>query len=165
MAGYPPYQQPLVERAGRVTTPWQRFFLQLAQDAAGGAPADAEYVVGAVDPALPNARVPVPSATITWVLTTPGQVSAEVIVGSVTFDRLQDLTGSPRLLGRGSPGAGPVEEITLGAGLLMTGTVLSATGGGGAAAGYWTELTNGDPVSPELVWDSFGNTIDFFVPV
>jgi len=30
--------------------------------------------------------------------------------------------------------------------------------------GYWSELTNGDPVSPELVFDSFGDTIDVWVP-
>lgn len=32
------------------------------------------------------------------------------------------------------------------------------------AFGYWSELTNGDPVTPELIFDSFGNTIDLFVP-
>ncbi len=30
--------------------------------------------------------------------------------------------------------------------------------------GYWSELTNGDPVSPELIFDSFGDTIDVWVP-
>jgi hypothetical protein len=30
--------------------------------------------------------------------------------------------------------------------------------------GYWSELTNGDPVSPELVFDSFGDTIAVWTP-
>jgi hypothetical protein len=25
--------------------------------------------------------------------------------------------------------------------------------------GYWSPMTNGDPVTPELIWDSFGDTI------
>lgn len=30
--------------------------------------------------------------------------------------------------------------------------------------GYWSELTNGDPISPELIFTSFGDTIDLWVP-
>ena len=34
-----------------------------------------------------------------------------------------------------------------------------------SSIGYWSEVTNGDPTNPELVFDSFGNTIDVWVPV
>lgn len=30
--------------------------------------------------------------------------------------------------------------------------------------GYWSELTNGDPDNPELIFDSFGDTIDMWIP-
>lgn len=33
-----------------------------------------------------------------------------------------------------------------------------------AAVGYWSELTNGDPVAPELIFDSNGDTISVFTP-
>ena len=74
---------------------------------------------------------------------------------------------SPRLLGRGSPGLGPVELITLGAGLAMTGTELSVSVGGGEgidSLGYWTPITNGDPLSPEILFDAEGDCVVGFVP-
>jgi len=39
------------------------------------------------------------------------------------------------------------------------------TGGGGftPADGYWTELTNDDPVNPELIFDANGQTVDIWV--
>jgi hypothetical protein len=126
MASYPPYQQPLLDRAGHVSKPWHLFFLSLAGGAAGG----------------------------------------EIPDGSITLAKLAPI-GSPRLLGRGSAGVGPVEQISVGAGLAMTGTVLSVTAGGGnglESLGYWTPITNGDPLTPELLFDSNGDCIVGFVP-
>lgn len=57
--------------------------------------------------------------------------------GSISLDQLQDI-GSPSLLGRGSPGAGPPEQIALGTGLTMVGNTLNAAaapGGGGLTRG------------------------------
>ena len=51
--------------------------------------------------------------------------------GVVTYAKLQDVSASSRLLGRASSGAGAVEEITIGSGLTLSGTTLSASGGGG----------------------------------
>lgn len=56
--------------------------------------------------------------------------------GAVTFAKFEDITAS-RLLGRGAGGGdGVMQEISIGSGLSMTGTTLSATGGssGGALA-------------------------------
>lgn len=39
-----------------------------------------------------------------------------------------------------------------------------AIAGVGPEAGYWSELTDGDPTEPELIFTSFGDTIDMWVP-
>jgi len=47
---------------------------------------------------------------------------------TVTYAKMQDVSAASRLLGRGSAsGSGDMEEITLGTGLQLTGTVLQAT--------------------------------------
>jgi hypothetical protein len=120
MANYPPYQQPLVDRTGRVTKPWQLFFLSFAD----------------------------------------GQTLAE---GSITLVKLEPIA-SPRLLGRGTAGTGEVEQLTIGAGLALTGTELRVTATGVEQMGYWSVITNGDALSPELLFDSNGDAIMGFVP-
>lgn len=37
------------------------------------------------------------------------------------------------------------------------------TGDNIASLGYWSPLTNGDPINPELIFDADGNTIDVWV--
>lgn len=61
-----------------------------------------------------------------------GQVATGGVADdAITYAKIQNITAASRLLGRGSAaGAGNVEEITLGAGLAMTGTVLSSTATG-----------------------------------
>ena len=61
--------------------------------------------------------------------------------------------GASKLIGRGSGGAGVVQEITLGSGLTMSGSTLSATGGG------WSEITlNADSVAGNSL--AFGDISD-----
>jgi len=53
---------------------------------------------------------------------------------AVTYAKIQNVSATSRLLGRASSGAGDVEEITIGSGLTLTGTTLSASGGGSTGA-------------------------------
>ena len=51
---------------------------------------------------------------------------------AVTYAKIQNVSAASRLLGRGSAsGSGDVQELTIGSGLTLTGTELSASGGGG----------------------------------
>lgn len=46
---------------------------------------------------------------------------------AVTYAKIQDVSATARLLGRSTAGAGPIEELTVGTGLDLTGGVLSNT--------------------------------------
>lgn len=50
--------------------------------------------------------------------------------GAVTYAKMQDVSAASKLLGRGDGGAGTVQELSLGAGLSVAGTTLSASGSG-----------------------------------
>lgn len=49
---------------------------------------------------------------------------------AVTYAKMQNVSAASKLLGRGDSGSGDVQEITIGTGLTMTGTTLSATASG-----------------------------------
>jgi len=85
--------------------------------------------------------------------------------GDVTYAKIQDTTAGSVLLGRGSSGAGDVQEITLGAGLAMTGTELSTTGGGGGGApdnaDYLVKTANAGLSAERVVTDSTSITANW----
>ena len=71
--------------------------------------------------------------TLTGEVTGTGTSSFATTISndSVTYAKIQNVSAASRLLGRGSSaGSGDVQEITLGSGLTLTGTVLSSSGGG-----------------------------------
>lgn len=59
--------------------------------------------------------------------------TAKLDDGAVTYAKVQSVTAG-RILGRGSASGGAPEELTVGSGLSLSGTTLSATGGGGSGA-------------------------------
>ena len=83
--------------------------------------------------------------------------------GSVPVAKLEPID-SPRLLGRGSAGVGSVEQLLIGDGLALTDLTLSVTSDGIEQLGFWTPITNGDPLSPEILFDADGDCVVGFVP-
>jgi hypothetical protein len=82
-----------------------------------------------------------------------GGTAQTIATSAVTYAKIQDVSAASRLLGRGAgAGAGVTQEISLGTGLSMSGTTLSASAAGTVtsvdASGGTTGLTfSGGPVT------------------
>jgi hypothetical protein len=88
------------------------------------------------------------TTTVTWDHSTAGQSKAQIPDGAITYAKLQAVSANPRLLGRSTTGAGPVEELQVGSGLSLTGGTLagvaaSETTPGSTRYGTVTETTDG----------------------
>lgn len=66
------------------------------------------------------------TVNLTYADATPA-ITADVNNSSITYAKIQDVSAASRLLGRGDSGSGDTQEITLGTGLIMTGTSLSVS--------------------------------------
>jgi Protein of unknown function (DUF2793)/Concanavalin A-like lectin/glucanases superfamily/Chaperone of endosialidase len=95
----------------------------------GGAPPDATYIVSATNATLTAERVVTDNTQIAWDVAAAGQLGATLVDAGVTLAKLEPQNPSV-LLGRGSGTIGDVQPITVGTGLTIFGTELSATGGG-----------------------------------
>jgi hypothetical protein len=70
--------------------------------------------------------------------------TADINNDQVTYAKMQNISTASKLLGRGDSGSGDPEEITIGSGLSMIGTTISATGG---AAGVGAQINYARTVS------------------
>lgn len=84
-----------------------------------------------------------------------GSNTTAIANDAVTFAKMLNATGESKLIGRGEgSGAGDFQEITLGTGLSMTGTVISSSGGSGDAvsvnstAATDADFDDADPAAP-----------------
>lgn len=107
---------------------------------------------------LPASNFPALTGDVT---TTAGSVAATIANDAVTYAKMQNVSAASKLLGRGDSGSGDVQEITIGSGLAMTGTTLSATGGGsgnvttaGGTSGRYTKFTSGVNIENALLSES-----------
>lgn len=72
-----------------------------------------------------------------------GSNATTIANDAVTYAKMQNVSAASRLLGRGAgAGAGDPEEISLGSGISMTGTTLSATGSGGTVTSVAVSSTD-----------------------
>jgi len=93
----------------------------------------------------------------------------KIFDGAVTYAKLQNTSGNALLLGRGSVGSGPPQEIALGTNLSITGTTLNSTNPGGNVVGPATPVTHNFAAftdsTGKLLEDSGKNASSFEVPL
>jgi hypothetical protein len=72
------------------------------------------------------------------------KISAVVKNDSITYAKIQNVSATNRILGRSTSGAGDIEELQIGSGLLLSSGVLTATatGGGTAIAGTYDDIAD-----------------------
>lgn len=100
-------------------------------------PALARTALGLGSMALQNSNnVSITGGSITGITITIGAntiTTAMIQDAAVTYAKIQNVSTNARVLGRSTAGAGPIEELSLGAGLSIAAGVLNTVGG--AASG------------------------------
>ena len=89
--------------------------------------------------------------------------TADINANQVTYAKMQSVSAASKLLGRGSAaGAGVVQEIALGAGILMSDTTLSATANPSHAplGGYYPGVLSTGVKPPQVPYRGASFTID-----
>lgn len=82
--------------------------------------------------------------------------TAKIINDAVTLAKIQNATANDKLLGSGNAGSGAdYSEITIGSGLTMTGTTLSASGG---STGYATIQEEGSGLTQRAILNFAGSS-------
>lgn len=112
--------------AGSLTCTITQYTDEMAQDAVG-AMVDSSLVYVDATPLLTRA------ALTGDVTASQGSNVTTVANDAVTYAKMQNVSAASKLLGRGDSGSGDPQEITLGAGLSMSGTTLNASGNGQAS--------------------------------
>jgi len=84
---------------------------------------------------------------------------------AITYAKIQNISAASKLLGRGDSGSGSPQEITIGSGLTMTGTTLSASGGGsgdvvGPASATDNAIARFDTTTGKLIQNSAATIAD-----
>lgn len=139
------YRQKVLKPDGIMTEAWYKLITGIANELSQPIDLGAAYVQGI----LPGDRVDLEGSAFDFVTATaggitelttdvtatgPGVAAATIPNNTVTYAKMQNVSAASRLLGRGSAaGAGDPEELTLGTGLSMSGTVVSATDPAGFA--------------------------------
>lgn len=97
---------------------------------------------------IPAARLPAFSGGD--VTSSAGSAVLTIGNSAVTYAKIQNVSAASRLLGRGSAsGAGVVQELTIGAGLLLSGTELSAVSNGGVGYNASSNVSGNTTITPD----------------
>lgn len=96
---------------------------------------------------MPAARLPAFSGGD--VTSSAGSAVLTISNSAVTYAKMQNVSAASRLLGRGSAsGAGVIQELTIGAGLTISGTELSAISNGGVGYNASSNVSGNTTISP-----------------
>ncbi len=75
------------------------------------------------------------------VTTVAGALATTIANDAVTYAKMQNVSAASKLIGRGDSGTGDPQEITIGSGLTMTGTTLTASASGLGTSNFVTRET------------------------
>lgn len=152
---YVPYRMPFLDTQRNVITkPWLDFFITVSKGLQN-AQTDINSIQPVTVPPPGFGRVEVvsdgviaaavPNDLMLLIMGAGMAAVVDPVAKSIELEAVGPTLDASTLLGRGDSGPGVPEEITLGSGLTMTGTTLSATGGGSGTA-YVPVSTGAEPL-------------------